>query len=783
MKSTRIFKLGALLAAAISATQALAEPSPQSLQNSANKLPTVDIVGTSYDQETTPPLKEKYELPQTSQSATRERIQETINIVDTEDAIKYFPSLFVRKRNFGDTQPVLATRTWGINSSARSLVYADDVLLSALVHNNNTIGAPRWGLVTPEEIERIDFLYGPFAAAYPGNSMGGVLQISTRMPEKFSGSLAQTEAFQTFNRYGTKDTYQTDQTNLSLGGKNGSVSWLFTAGFQNSYSQPLSFVTNTSVPAGTSGTFIDKSKTGTVADVVGASGLLHTQMTNLKGKAAWDINDWLKVTYQIGLWNNDATSDAQTYLRDAAGNPTFGGVGSIKTTDSTSSGGGFAAGFYTLNQTHLTNALSIKTDTKGTFDWDFSLSNYYYLQDIQRNPFGVATTGLSYTTTGKIARLDGTNWTNGDLKGLWRPDGKNGAHEVSFGLHADRTYLTNPTYATTAWNGGPDSTGTLYTNSKGLTETGALWLQDAWRFCPQFKLTAGGRLETWEARDGFNLTTGSYAANTGLPILATQGSINQPNLNATRFSPKISLNWTPSAAWDITGSFGQAYRFPTVGELYQTTTGVNPFNPNPNLKPENVLSSELAIQRKFTDGSLRISLFNETVRQALISQTIASGSFVDNVDEVRNTGVEFAAQKDNTGFKGLSLFGSVTYVDSRIEKDSGWKGTTSVLHKHAPYVPDWRATVGATMHLADKWAITGAMRYSGRQYSTLDNADNTPRVFQAFDRFLVVDTRVQYKVCKNATLNIGIDNLTDTKYTLYHPFPGRTFTTGIKLDF
>jgi iron complex outermembrane receptor protein len=220
-----------------------------------------------------------------------------------------------------------------------------------------------------------------------------------------------------------------------------------------------------------------------------------------------------------------------------------------------------------------------------------------------------------------------------------------------------------------------------------------------------------------------------------------------------------------------------------VGELYQTTTGVNPFNPNPNLKPENVLSSELAIQHKFTDGLVRISLFNETVRQALISQTIASGSFVDNVDEVRNTGVEFAAQKDNTGFKGLSLFGSVTYVDSRIEKDSGWKGTTSVLHKHAPYVPDWRATVGATIHLADKWAITGAMRYSGKQYSTLDNTDNTPRVFGAFDRFLVVDTRVQYKVCKNATLNIGIDNLTDTKYTLYHPFPGRTFTTGIKLDF
>ena len=92
---------------------------------------------------------------------------------------------------------MLATRTWGVSSSARSLVYADDILLSALIHNNNSIGAPRWALVSPEEIERIDFLYGPFSAAYPGNSMGGVLQITTRMPEKAEATVKQTTAFQT----------------------------------------------------------------------------------------------------------------------------------------------------------------------------------------------------------------------------------------------------------------------------------------------------------------------------------------------------------------------------------------------------------------------------------------------------------------------------------------------------------------------------------------------------------------------------------------------------------
>ncbi len=776
-----------LYSAALSVTaiavHAVGEKPP--LENA--KLPEIEVTGKATANDGTAPLKEKYNLPQTTQSTALEKIGETVNIVDTEDAIKYFPSLFVRKRNFGDTQPVLATRTWGVNSSARSLVYADDILLTALIANNNTLGAPRWGLVTPEEIERIDFLYGPFAAAYPGNSAGGVLQISTKMPEKFTGSLSQTEAFQKFNRYGSKDTYQTDQTNLSLGGKNGPVAWLFTGGFQNSESQPLLFVTNSSIPAGTTGAFMDKNKWGKDAPVVGASGLLHTQMTNLKGKVAWDVTDWLKATYQIGVWNNHATSDAQTYLRDTTGNPTFGGVGAPT---ATGGGGGFANGYYTLDQTHLGNSLSLKTDTKGDFDWDLAISNYYYLEDIQRNPFGVGT-GTTYTSYGKIARLDGTHWTNGEIRGIWRPLGLAGAHEVGFGLHVDQYHLTSPTYKTASWNEGPDSTSERYADSRGTTETRALWVQDAWRFAPHFKLTAGGRWETWEARKGFNLLTRTYGANGSLGTAPdSQTALTQPNLDATRFSPKVSLNWTPNSNWDVTGSFGQAYRFPTVGELYQITTGVNPFNPNPNLKPENILSSELAVRRQWADGFIRVSLFNEYVRQALVTQSIAAGSFVDNVDRIRNTGVEVAAQRDNAGIKGLSLFGSVTYVDSRIEKDASWTGTdpltsapTSTAHKRVPYVPDWRATVGATMHLADKWALTGALRYSGKQYSTLDNTDRVSNVFGAFDRFLVVDTRVQYKVCKNATLNVGIDNLTGTKYTLYHPFPGRTFSTGIKLDF
>ena len=137
-------------------------------------------------------------------SITAKQIDETINLKDPEDAVKYMPSLFVRKRNDGDNQAVLATRSWGLNSSARTLIYYDDLLISALIANNNTNGSPKWNLISPEAIARIDFLNGPFSAAYPGNSIGGVLLITSKMPDKPFAVVKETVSVMPWNQYGTR---------------------------------------------------------------------------------------------------------------------------------------------------------------------------------------------------------------------------------------------------------------------------------------------------------------------------------------------------------------------------------------------------------------------------------------------------------------------------------------------------------------------------------------------------------------------------------------------------
>jgi iron complex outermembrane recepter protein len=752
-------------------------------------LPVVIVDGGTNASLATPPVKQRFALPQESYSITAKQIDETINLKDPEDAVKYMPSLFVRKRNDGDNQAVLATRTWGLSSSARTLIYYDDLLVSALIGNNNSGASPHWNLISPEAISRIDFLDGPFAAAYPGNSIGGVLLITSKMPDHAFAIAKETVSIQPWNQYGTKDTYPSSQTSAAAGNRNGALSWLITANYQDTYQQPLTYTTNGSsttnpsgIPAGTTGAFAALNKLGQVADVVGTGTLAHSQQTSGNVRLAYDVTPLVQATYSLGVWNNVQTSNPQSYLTSTAtGLPTFAGISA------------FASNKYIWDQTHLSNAISLKSDTKGVYDFDLSASSYNYLQDIMFNPFTVAATGVGFSENGKITRNDGTNWQNADAKGIWRPFGYDGPQEISFGVHGDRYYFDNPVFASSVWNATSSTgTGQLYSDGVGETRTEALWLQDAWKIVPELKLTLGGRLETWQALDGFNVGTTTSAAG----AITSTATINQPGLNSTNFSPKASLSYDPNKQWNITANFGEAYRYPTVTELYQNISvgGVATFA-NPNLTPEQDINGELNVERKWNDGRVRLTLFEERVNNAIISQTTdvtspANGAQVptttfSNVAAIRMQGVELSGQKDNIAITGLQLFGSVTYVDSRILSDPNFVSTTGTTAdgKRVPNVPDWRATLGATYRPNESWAFTMAARYSGKQYSTLDNTDVISHVFGAFDDYVVVDMKIHYTATQNFAFDFGIDNLFNEQYFLFHPFPGRTYVLAGKYTF
>ena len=276
-------------------------------------------------------IVEKKQLPNTSEGATRQQLAETVNVVNTEDSFKYLPNVLVRKRFIGDTDAPIASRTTGINASARTLVYADGTLLTPLIGNNNGNGSPRWFMVSPEEIDRIDVMYGPFSAAYAGNSYGLVANITTRMPDRLEGSVKLTGAWQDYKLYGTKDTYESQQLSATIGNRIDNFSFWFSFNHLDSHSQPVTYIVapSASGAAGTAvtGSYSDKNRTGSPIQILGAGNLTHTIQDNAKVKLAYDFTPSIQAAYTFGLWQNKAETSAQSYLTTASGTPYWGGTG------------------------------------------------------------------------------------------------------------------------------------------------------------------------------------------------------------------------------------------------------------------------------------------------------------------------------------------------------------------------------------------------------------------------------------------------------------------------
>jgi iron complex outermembrane receptor protein len=224
-----------------------------------------------------------------------------------------------------------------------------------------------------------------------------------------------------------------------------------------------------------------------------------------------------------------------------------------------------------------------------------------------------------------------------------------------------------------------------------------------------------------------------------------------------------------------------------VTELYQAiTTGPVLSVPNPNLRPERAWSGELSAEYAPARGRLRVSLFEEHVSDALISQSGPLGpaatlvNFVQNIDKVRSRGIEVVGQAFDVAVRGLELSGSVTYVDSTIREDAAFP---AAVGKRTPQVPRLRATMVATYRPNEKSAFTLAARYSDRVYATADNSDLVTHTFQGFDGYFVMDARWRYRIDKHWSAAVGVDNLNNRRYFLFHPFPQRTVVAEAKLSF
>ena len=91
------------------------------------------------------------------------------------------------------------------------------------------------------------------------------------------------------------------------------------------------------------------------------------------------------------------------------------------------------------------------------------------------------------------------------------------------------------------------------------------------------------------------------------------------------------------------------------------------------------------------------------------------------------------------------------------------------------------ATMVLTWHQGEAAAFTVAGRYASRSYGTIDNSDVVSHTYQGFESYFVVDARANFRVGKYWEAAIGVENIGNERYFLFHPFPQRTFTAEMHL--
>jgi iron complex outermembrane receptor protein len=728
-----------------------------------------------------------------STSVTRAQIERQ-NAQTTEEVLKYMPSLQIRQRYVGDPNGVLGIRGADMFSTARNMVYADGLPLHNFLQASFN-GAPRWSLVGPNEIDSVDVVYGPFSAEYSGNSIGGVVNIKTRMPRKQEFYVESSLFIQPFKIYGPdKGTFIGDRQYVSYGNRIQDRFTVFLAynrleaqGHPQSY-----FIDNTGlfdVPGGlpVTGGIRTPDTRGTPSIIYGDTGPEKVNTHLFKGKFGYDINTDLQAIFTVAYEDRTRSQNRpRNYLDDiTTGQPFWGGAAPTCNSVATCAEPGNASldgtrfdvvqrGFGGSKDSRETLNLGLQLRGALTPNWniDTTISHFDVLKDIRAsaffNPGDPANTGA-----GQLQDFRKFSWLNYDLK-LGAPI-LLGNEKVSFlaGYHFDQYNLSFRQYSLLDYATLTRGALQANRNNDGQTSTHAFFAQSAFRFLPGWDVTAGVRQEWWAATKG---VVGSQAV---------------PDRSEAETSPKVSVGYEPGQ-WKYRYSFGRAHRFPVIAELYQSlSTPTSVLSANALLKPENGVHHNLMIEYGLPKGYIRLNAFRDDIKDAIQQVQTVSGilttSAFQNIGEISTTGVELIYDQRRILDSKFDFMFNGTWMNAKVEKgpvvsfteSTGETANFDLTGKQRIRLPHWRANFFSTYHATEAWDISLSGRYTSDSFNDLDNRDYIDNVFGAQSDFFFMDFKTSYRYKfqngLKSRFSFGISNLNNDTAFVFHPYPQRTF--------
>jgi len=727
-------------------------------------------------------VKKAEELPEVVVTATRvetpvEVAPASVNVVtkkETEkrdiktldDAVNELPGVYVHRTRAVLDTPTDAISLRGIPGYRRNLVMVDGVPLNGPQGGELKLGGFRF-----EDIERIEVVKGPFSALYGGLAMGGVVNIISALPEKREITF-KTGYGSSFDRGEALDDLR--KIYFSYGDKIKNLSFFVSYGHEATNGFPSNLVrVMAQPPSGVSGWKYTTTPEGDPRWIVGDSG-------DHKG---WDQSFTLRMGYKFNedtnlrfslmrIWGSSSYDDPHTYLKDPAGNPVWnyyvpvpGGSPNVLN-EAMFLAGKIAKDYtvYSLNFETKIKEAKLKM-TLGLFDQDdylFTTPCVGTLTGCNMNDYATRAggPGTTHNTPGKNYVADLQVTLPISLKTAYLNN-----HILTFGASYKRAEAETKQYKLSNWKDENSKTSLMY-ESEGKDRIFALFIQDEIPVTQKLTLYIGARQDWWETFDGYE----NYVGNPQYPKEYKERS-------ESSFNPKFSFVYNFSEKTVLRGSVGRAFRPPMVLELYRSFMTPGSFiYGNPDLKTEKCWSWDLGIRHSFWEGNkVEISYFENYLKDLIYQRT--TGQYIGpravvetvNAGKAKVKGVEFSIEQKFG--KYVRTFANLTWNDAKIKDNPANPRSEG---KRITGIPETMFNVGLEIE-KESFSASLVGRYRSKVYGNDENKDRKEGVMGSYDSYFIADAKLAYKIFKNASLSLSVDNLFDKKYYYFYLEPRRSW--------
>jgi iron complex outermembrane receptor protein len=283
----------------------------------------------------------------------------------------------------------------------------------------------------------------------------------------------------------------------------------------------------------------------------------------------------------------------------------------------------------------------------------------------------------------------------------------------------------------------------------------SLALEGTQRFLQDWELTVGGR---YDRREG--LIAEDYNSK-------TRAITDFPDAFADSWNGQVSLKYNLSTTQALHVTTSRTSRLPTLKDRYSYRLGTA--KPNPELTAETADNYELGYRGSPVKGlELETALFYSD-----IGETIQSVSLTPSLTQMQNVGTSRAmgweAGAKVSPLESLDLGATYTLLDRENRTDPSIELTDTPRHKLYAYVA-WRPL--------PKLEMRPGVRYETGRYTTSDGKQQT-------DSFGVFELMARYEITSGATVQVGVQNLTDELYAYQEGYPesGRSYYARFEYSF